>query len=172
MNADLPPIDDVLDGRVRLLVVGINPGRASAQRNRHFAGPGNRFWPALAASGVVPRPLGPDEQHLLPSYGVGITNLAMRPTARADQLDGEELRAGARRLRRLVTERAIPAVVVLGLTAYRVAFDDPSATRGAIPGRPGWWLADNPSGLNAHARVDGIAAILSAAGACAGLSDR
>jgi TDG/mug DNA glycosylase family protein len=44
-------------------------------------------------------------------------------------------------------------VCVVGLTAYRLAFDRPRAVMGlqpdAIGGRPVWVLP-NPSGLNAH----------------------
>lgn len=165
----LQPIDDVWDPRVRLLLVGINPGRASARRNRHFAGPGNRFWPALAAAGLVEPGIGPDQQHRLPACGVGITNLVERPSATAAEITRDELRAGGRRLLEKVERWRPQAVVVLGVTAYRAAFDAPSCPRGPIQERPGWWLADNPSGLNAHASVDSLARMLARAGARAGL---
>ncbi|MBW3602188.1 MAG: mismatch-specific DNA-glycosylase [Actinobacteria bacterium] len=162
-------LGDVLDHRVRLLLVGINPGRRSAERNRHFAGPGNRFWPALSASGLLARPFGPDDQHLLPAHGLGITNLVARPTSRAAEVTAAELHAGAARLRQLVADLGIPAVAVLGVDAYRTAFERPDATRGQQPDDPRWWLLDNPSGLNAHASVAGLADAFAAAGAAAGL---
>ena len=46
----------------RVLFVGINPGLYSAATGWHFARPGNRFWPALHASGFTPRLLKPSEQ--------------------------------------------------------------------------------------------------------------
>ncbi|MFD0852105.1 mismatch-specific DNA-glycosylase, partial [Actinomadura adrarensis] len=74
-------IPDVLplDGEpLRVLFCGINPGLYSGATGHHFARPGNRFWPALHRSGFTPRQLDPSEQDLLPSYGLGITNLAHR----------------------------------------------------------------------------------------------
>lgn len=169
----MDPIDDVLAGPddppLRLLLCGINPGGESARTNRHYAGRGNRFWPALSASGLVPRSVGPQDQHLLPTWGIGLTNLVARPSATAAEVTREELRAGADRLVRLV-DRLGPAITcLLGVTTYRVAFAAPRAQRGPQPDRPGFWVADNPSGLNAHTSVERLAAVLADAGAAAGL---
>jgi double-stranded uracil-DNA glycosylase len=76
-----------------------------------------------------------------------------RATARGDELTPAEIRAGVPRLRGL-TERWHPAdVAVLGVTAYRVAFDQPRAQVGQQQeGLAGarMWALPNPSGLNAH----------------------
>jgi TDG/mug DNA glycosylase family protein len=52
-----------------------------------------------------------------------------------------------------VREHQPRLVAVVGLTAYRMAFDRPKAAMGRQPdlmgGRPVWVLP-NPSGLNAH----------------------
>lgn len=162
-------IDDVIGPSVRLLLVGINPGRRSAELNRHFAGPGNRFWPALSASGLLPRPFAPSDQDELPDHGIGITNLVPRATATAAEVAAEELRSGAARLGEKTRGWGIDVVAVLGVTAYRTAFSRPRAARGRQPDRPGWWLLDNPSGLNAHAQVPELARQFAAAGAAAGL---
>ena len=136
-----------------VLFVGINPSLRSAEVGHHFARPGNRFWPALHAAGFTPRLLRPDEDGELPSYGVGVTNIAFRPTRAAAEITAEELRAGAGALERTVREHQPRLVAVVGLTAYRTAFGRPKATMGlqpdAIGGRPVWVLP-NPSGLNAH----------------------
>ena len=143
----------VVGPRLKLLFVGINPSLRSAQVGHHFARPGNRFYPALHAAGITPRRLTPDEDGELPKYGIGSANLVDRPTRAADELTREELRAGAAELERLVAELRPGLVVVLGLSAYRTAFDRPKATWGAqddtIGGQPVWVLP-NPSGLNAH----------------------
>ena len=169
----MDPIDDVLPGPgdppVQLLLCGINPGGESARTNRHYAGPGNRFWPALSASGLVPHRLGPADQHLLPRWGIGLTNLVARPSATAAEVTADELRAGGRRLEALVADLGGPVVCLLGVTTYRVAFSAPRAARGEQPDWPGWWVLDNPSGLNAHTSVDRLAAALAEAGAAAGL---
>ncbi|HWH14157.1 MAG TPA: mismatch-specific DNA-glycosylase, partial [Miltoncostaeaceae bacterium] len=75
--------DLVADG-LALLVCGINPGLWSGWSGSHFAGPGNRLWPALALAGITPRRLRPEEGAALLACGVGITNLVARTTARAD----------------------------------------------------------------------------------------
>ncbi len=82
----------------RVLFVGINPGLYSAATGWHFARPGNRFWPALHASGFTPRQLKPSEQEELTGYGLGITNIAPRATAQAAELTAAELREGGQRL--------------------------------------------------------------------------
>src|SRR4051794_40783626 len=138
---------------LRVLFVGINPSLRSAEVGHHFARPGNRFWPTLHAAGFTPRRLRPDEDAELPAYGIGVTNIAFRPTRAAAELGREELRAGAAQLERVVRGHAPRLVAVVGLTAYRTAFDRPKASWGLQPevigGRPVWVLP-NPSGLNAH----------------------
>jgi double-stranded uracil-DNA glycosylase len=169
VEPELRPVDDVLGPRVRLLLVGINPSVMTSKTGLHFARPGNRFWPALSASGLLSRPLGPEDQHLLPDLGIGITNLAPRPSARADEVTAEELRAGGAALAARVDALGHPMVAVLGVTAYRIAFGAPRAVRVEQPDRPGWWLLDNPSGLNAHAQIPDLAAAFAAVGRAAGL---
>jgi double-stranded uracil-DNA glycosylase len=171
----LPPIPDVLPpagNDLVLLLVGINPGVTSARTGRHFAGPSNRFWPALHAAGITPQRWGPADQERLAELGVGITNLVARPSARADQVTAGELRAGRARLTGLV-ERWEPRVVaVLGVGAFRMAFRRPGATTGRQPdGLAGaqLWVLPNPSGLNAHARPADHAAGLRQVAAAAGL---
>lgn len=143
----------IVGPRLRVLFVGINPSLRSAEVGHHFARPGNRFWPALHAAGFTPRLLRPDEDGELPAYGIGVTNIAFRPTREAAQISQEELREGARELAQIVRRHQPRLVAVVGLTAYRTAFRRPKATMGLQPdelgGRPVWVLP-NPSGLNAH----------------------
>ena len=148
-----PVLGPILGPCLRVLFVGINPSLRSAEVGHHFARPGNRFWPTLYAAGFTPRLLRPDEDHELPSFGIGVTNIAFRPTRAATGLTEAELRAGAAALEGTVREHAPRLVAVVGLGAYRVAFARPRASMGlqhdAIGGRPVWVLP-NPSGLNAH----------------------
>jgi double-stranded uracil-DNA glycosylase len=169
---DLRPIPDVLGPDVRLLLVGINPGVRSSLTGRHFAGHGNRFWPALHAAGITPEQLTPDDQDRLPDLGVGITNLVPRPSARASEVTAAELRAGAERLAALTGVLGPQVVAVLGVTAYRLAFRRPRAVLGEQPepiGQARLWVLHNPSGLNAHARPTDHAAGLRAAAEAAGI---
>lgn len=159
------PLPDVLPGAddpaLRVLFCGINPGLVSARTGHHFARPGNRFWPVLHRSGFTPRRLRPDEQWQLPGLGLGITNLADRPTARADELTSEELVAGASKLRVLVHQHAPGWLAVVGISAYRIAFGAKKAVVGRQPetlGSSGIWVLPNPSGLNAHWTVESMTA--------------
>jgi TDG/mug DNA glycosylase family protein len=146
-------IPDVVPPPGGVLFCGINPGLYSAATGHHFARPGNRFWPALHRSGFTDRQLAPAEQHLLPAYGLGVTNIAPRATARADELTPEELVRGGAALEAFVAGHTPRMVAVLGVTAYRTAFGRPKAVIGlqelTLGGSP-LWILPNPSGLNAH----------------------
>ena len=147
-----------------VLFCGINPGLYSAATGWHFARPGNRFWPALYRSGFTPRLLAPAEQDLLPGFGLGITNLVARATAQASELHGAELRAGGEHLAALVDRHRPRIVAIAGVTAYRTAFGRPKAGTGPQPeflAGARLWVVPNPSGLNAHWSLDGIAAAFS-----------
>lgn len=136
-----------------MLFCGINPGLMTAATGHHFARPGNRFWPVLHLSGFTPRLLKPAEQRELLSYGLGITNVVARATARADELTAREYRDGGRLLAEKVTRLKPRWLAVVGVTAYRAAFDDRRAAVGPqerVIGDARVWVLPNPSGLNAH----------------------
>jgi TDG/mug DNA glycosylase family protein len=146
-------LPDVLAPRLRVVFCGINPGLYSAATGHHFARPGNRFWPALFHGGFTPRQFDPSEQADLLDLGLGITNLASRATARADELSPPELTVGAAALTAKLRRLRPAWLAVLGVTAYRTAFSQRDATLGPQPGRLGAtrvWVLPNPSGLNAH----------------------
>lgn len=144
---------------LRVLFVGINPGLYTAWSGHHFARPGNRFWPALNRSGFTPRQLHPGEQDELLRLGLGVTNVVERPTATAAELTAHELRAGGRRLEEEARRYAPQVVAVLGVTAYRAAYDEPRARLGPQERRIGparVWVLPNPSGLNAHHSLEDL----------------
>lgn len=146
-------VPDVVADGLRVLFCGINPGLMTAATGHHFARPGNRFWPVLHASGFTPRRLQPSEQHELPGYGLGITNVVARASARADELSDEEYREGGRILAEKVARLRPRWLAVAGVTAYRVAFGDKRARIGPQErtiGATRIWALPNPSGLNAH----------------------
>ncbi|MEU4144589.1 G/U mismatch-specific DNA glycosylase [Streptomyces parvulus] len=146
-------VPDVVADGLRVLFCGINPGLMTAVTGHHFARPGNRFWPVLHLSGFTPRRLAPSEQDLLPSYGLGITNVVARASARADELTAEEYREGGLLLARKVARLRPEWLAVVGVTAYRAAFDDRHARVGPqerVFGSTRVWVLPNPSGLNAH----------------------
>jgi TDG/mug DNA glycosylase family protein len=153
-------LPDVVAPGLAVLFCGINPGLYSAATGHHFARPGNRFWPALHRSGFTPRQLHPSEQDRMPEYGLGVTNIVARATARADELTPAELRAGAEQLGALAEQYAPQFVAIVGISAYRVAFSRPKAVMGAQEDHLGGtrlWVLPNPSGLNAHYQPPALA---------------
>ncbi|MEV5321922.1 G/U mismatch-specific DNA glycosylase [Streptomyces sp. NPDC052687] len=146
-------VPDVVADDLRVLFCGINPGLMSAATGHHFARPGNRFWPVLHLSGFTPRQLRPAEQRELLTYGLGITNVVARATARADELSADEYREGGRLLALKVARLRPKWLAVVGVTAYRATFDDRKAQVGPqerVIADTRVWVLPNPSGLNAH----------------------
>lgn len=136
-----------------MLFCGINPGLYSGATGYHFARPGNRFWPTLHQAGFTPHLFIPAEQHQLLPLGYGITNLVKRTTATADELSPEELLAGRKRLEVKVKRYQPRVLALLGIGAYRTAFQEPKAVLGLQArslGKTAIWVLPNPSGLNAH----------------------
>ncbi len=174
-DAEVP---DLAGPGMRLLFVGINPGLMTAATGIHFGNPGNRFRPALVGAGLLAplngAPPGMTEADLaaLAARGVGITNLVRRATARADELTKAELAEGGVRLEAFVAEHRPRVVAVLGVTAYRTAFQQPKAAPGRQPDRLAGaelWVVPNPSGLNAHETIASLAVAYTAPARAAGL---
>ena len=146
-------VPDIIGPGLTVLFCGINPGLYTAAIGHHFGRPGNRFWPALHASGFTPRLLDPSEEQELLPLGLGITNVVARATAAADELTAREIVAGGRILEAKVRAYAPRYLAVLGIGAYRTAFARPKAAVGLQPDAIGGtrvWVLPNPSGLNAH----------------------
>jgi TDG/mug DNA glycosylase family protein len=146
-------VPDLIQPGLRVLFCGINPGLYSGATSHHFARPGNRFWPALHLAGFTPRLVGPWEEHLLLEWELGITNLVARATVSAAELTREELRAGRHRLEEKVRRFTPLWVAIVGIGAYRTAFDRPRAGLRLQPERIDGsmlWVLPNPSGLNAN----------------------
>lgn len=142
-----------------MLFCGINPGLYSAATGFHFARPGNRFWPALHASGFTPRLFHPSESTRLLCLGCGLTNLVNRGTAAADELSPAELVRGGRKLARKVRRHRPRAVAFVGLGAYRMAFGRRQATLGLQPEKlegADVWVLPSPSGLNANYQLPAL----------------
>jgi double-stranded uracil-DNA glycosylase len=135
---------------MRLLLCGLNPSLYAADAGVGFARPGNRFWPAALAAGLVSRDRDPD--HALRAHGVGFTDLVKRATVGADELSPQELRTGMGRVERLCAWLRPGALCLLGLAGWRAAVDrravaGPQERRlGGVP----VYVMPNPSGRNAH----------------------
>jgi TDG/mug DNA glycosylase family protein len=146
-------VPDLIAKNLRVLFVGINPGLYTAAIGRHFGRPGNRFWPALHAGGFTPDLLSPFDNKQLLKFGYGITNLVPRATARADELNRDELIAGVRKLEEKVRRYHPKCIAICGVGSYRIAFARPKANTGRQEEKLAGamvWVLPNPSGLNAH----------------------
>ncbi|MCX6048061.1 MAG: G/U mismatch-specific DNA glycosylase, partial [Chloroflexi bacterium] len=153
-------VPDLIAPNLRVIFCGINPSLYSAAVGHHFARPGNRFWPTLYAAGFTDRLLKPVEEQELLAQGYGISNLADRATARADELRPEELIAGHKQLLAKVEQYRPQVLAVLVVSAYRTAFARPKAVIGPQAENFGptlLWVLPNPSGLNAHYQLADLA---------------
>jgi TDG/mug DNA glycosylase family protein len=154
---------DTVGPEMRVLVCGLNPSVRAADAGVGFVTPGNRFWPAALAAGLVSRDR--DPQHALVHHGVGMTDLVKRATPRADGLSADEYRAGVERLDRLCTWLRPDVVCFVGLAGWRAAVDRRT--------RPGWqprslggcpvYVLPSTSGANASSQLADITEHLRAA---------
>lgn len=152
-------LPDYLAPDLDWMLVGINPGLRSAELGHHFAGRGNRFWDLLHDCALVPRKLSYEEDHALPLFGLGLTNIATRPTRSSGELDRRDYAKGRRLLRRKIARYRPRGVAFVGITAYR-EFQRGSPQDSCAPARPGLqtetvedarvFVLPNPSGRNAH----------------------
>jgi len=157
---------DTIGPGMRLLVSGLNPSLHAADAGVGYAGPGNRFWPALAEAGLLPPGADRDPWRLLAAGGIGMTDVVKRATTKASELATAEYRTGVERLDRLCALLAPEAVVLVGLAGWRAGAD-----RAATPGWQERRLGPSPvyvmpstSGLNAGtSRADLVAHLRAAA---------
>lgn len=155
-------VPDVIAPGLRILFCGINPGLYTAAIGHHFGRPGNRFWPALHLAGFTERLLSPYEERELLNNEYGITNLVNKATASADELTTEELLQGKQILEEKVLAFQPIYLAVLGIGAYRTAFQHPKASLGLQEetiGKTRLWVLPNPSGLNAHFQLDDLSSL-------------
>ena len=127
------PLRDRVRPPLNVLFVGINPGIRSAAIGHHFAGYSNRFWKLLFDAGLVPEPIGPEDDGRLPAWGFGLTNLVPRPTPGIDTLTPQEYVDGERALRRKVRRWKPRIVAFVGVTLYRAVFENRKKGTGVVP---------------------------------------
>ena len=123
---DVTPSDvpDVLAPGLRVVFVGINPGRVSAAAHAHFANPRNDFWRLLHAAGFTPRLVEPDGQFTLLDERIGVTNAAYRTTPGSGDLRRSDFDGSADRLARVAAELRPAWLAFVGKEAYRGTFNE------------------------------------------------
>src|SRR3954467_9478489 len=123
-GGDATPSDvpDVLAPGLRVVFVGINPGRVSDAARAHFANPRNDFWRLLHASRFTSRLYDPSEQFEVLQEGIGITNAAYRTTPGSGDLRKSDFDPA--RLERIAHELKPAWVGFVGKEAYRGLFGE------------------------------------------------
>ena len=166
----LRTLADTIGPGMRLLICGLNPSLYAADAGIGFARPGNRYWPAALAAGIVS--IDRDPTRALRIDGIGMTDIVKRATNRADELDPAEYVTGLERVEALVRWLQPGAICFVGLAGWRAAVD-----RKAQPGPQPTPIGDTPvyvmpstSGLNARTPVSELSAHLAAAAALADAS--
>jgi TDG/mug DNA glycosylase family protein len=117
-------VPDVLAPGLRIVFVGINPGRVSAAAAAHFANPRNDFWRLLHAARLTPRLYEPKEQLALLDEGIGVTNAAYRTTPGSGDLRRADFAGSAERLERIARDLSPAWLAFVGKEAYRGAFGE------------------------------------------------
>src|SRR5215831_10160644 len=115
-------VPDVLAPGLRVVFVGINPGRVSAAARAHFANPRNDFWRLLHAARLTSRLNEPHEQFALLDEGIGVTNAAYRTTPGSGDLRRADFASSAERLERIAGDLRPGWLSFVGKEAYRGAF--------------------------------------------------
>jgi len=115
-------VPDVLAPGLRIVFVGINPGRVSAAARAHFANPRNDFWRLLHAARLTSRLYEPGEQFALLEEGIGVTNAAYRTTPGSGDLRSSDFAGSAERLERIARELGPRWLAFVGKEAYRGTF--------------------------------------------------
>jgi TDG/mug DNA glycosylase family protein len=143
-------LPDYVGPGLRVLVCGLNPSLYAADAGVGYARPGNRFWPAALAAGLVTHDRRPDL--VVRDDRVGMTDLVKRASVSAKELSTSDYQDGAARVERIVRWLQPRVVCFVGLTGYRAAID-----RHAEPGRQQesfggatTYVMPNTSGANAH----------------------
>jgi double-stranded uracil-DNA glycosylase len=117
-------VPDVLGPDLRVVFVGINPGRVSAAARAHFANPRNDFWRLVHAARFTSRLYEPAEQLGLLAEGIGVTNAAYRTTPGSGDLRRADFAGSAERLERIARELRPGWLAFVGKEAYRGAFGE------------------------------------------------
>jgi len=130
-------LPDVLTPGLRVVFCGSAAGTVSALRGAYYAGPGNRFWPTLHATGLTDRVLRSEEFRQVLDYGIGLTDLAKfasgpDATIRRADYDPQGLlaRLAALQPKALAFNGKRAAALFLGQPGDRLRY-------GAQPPRPG-----------------------------------
>jgi mismatch-specific thymine-DNA glycosylase len=101
-----------------MILVGCNPGDRSARVGHYYAGRTNQFWPMMYESGVIPEPLGYEDDRRMLEFGIGMTDLVKRPTRGIEEIERQEFAEGRVLLARKLEEFRPRVVAFNGKMVY------------------------------------------------------
>jgi mismatch-specific thymine-DNA glycosylase len=87
-------LPDYLRKGMKMILVGANPGDRAARVGHYYAGRTNQFWPIMYESGVIPEPIGYEDDRRMLEFGIGMTDLVKRPTREIEEIEREEFAEG------------------------------------------------------------------------------
>jgi mismatch-specific thymine-DNA glycosylase len=111
-------LPDYLRKGMRMILVGSNPGDRSARVGHYYAGRGNQFWPIMYESGVIPEPIGYEDDRRIVEFGIGMTDLVKRPTRGVEELERQEFAEGRVLLAQKLEEMKPKVIAFNGKMVY------------------------------------------------------
>lgn len=145
-------LPDLLAPGLTTVFCGSAAGAVSARRGLPYAGPGNKFWPTLADTGLTPRLFPPEDYRALLGLGIGLTDVNKTQSGADSDLsaDGDDPAAVIAKIewcrpRLLAFTAKRPAQVVMGhaFARKRVTYGLQDERIGAIA----VFVLPSPSGL-------------------------
>ncbi len=142
-------LPDVLAPGLRVVFCGTAAGSESARQQAYYAHPQNRFWRALHEAGLTPRRLAPAEYPLMPSFGLGLTDVAKFASGMDRELPRGALGRDAQAILRAKIELYAPDFLAFtSLTGARRFLGRPDVSFGEQAERIGAtriWALPSPS---------------------------
>jgi mismatch-specific thymine-DNA glycosylase len=111
-------LPDYLRKGMKMILVGSNPGDRSARVGHYYAGRGNQFWPIMYESGVIPEPIGYEDDRRVVEFGIGLTDLVKRPTRGVEEIERQEYAEGRVLLAQKLEEMKPRVVAFNGKMVY------------------------------------------------------
>jgi TDG/mug DNA glycosylase family protein len=111
-------LPDYLRKGMKMILVGSNPGDRSARVGHYYAGRGNQFWPIMYESGVIPEPIGYEDDRRIVEFGIGMTDLVKRPTRGVEELERQEFAEGRVLLAQKLEEMKPKVIAFNGKMVY------------------------------------------------------
>ena len=144
-------LPDHLRPDLKILFCGTAAGNNSATAGRYYANSGNKFWAMLAETGITPGLLSPDQDHLMPTLGFGLTDLAKGVSGMDRHIPKTAIVPA--RLAEIIETWRPRCVAFTGLGAAKKALLSRRVVEGRLPSDPRWpelvlWALQSTSGAN------------------------